>query len=400
MKFSKLLVFIFIFIPVNINALEINSEHAILYNMNEDKVIFEKNSDERTYIASLTKIMTTIVAIENIKNVDEIVTVPSIILDGLVEANASVAGFYPNQKVTYRDLLYGVLLPSGADATRTLAYYISGNEEEFVKLMNQKAKELNLVNTNFVNTSGLDIDNHYSTVKEMSIVLKYALQNPLFKEIYMSNNYTTSDNKLTFKSVYSKYLSRFNIENKYIYGSKTGYTDLAGYCLSTIANYNNIEYLLITTEADAKSDYPLHIIDAMMIYDYYTANYRYLDIINKNDTLLTLDAKYTKEKYLEIKSDIDIPKYLNININKTDFKFIYDGLEEISYFTDKGQIGTLNIVLYNEIIETIPIIYDGNLTFSLIDFISNNLIFFLPIVLIPLIISVLIILKNKKQLSK
>ena len=212
----KVFSFFGFFIPINIEALEINSEHAILYNMNDDIVIFEKNADERTYIASLTKIMTTIVAIENIDDVDETVSVPYEALDGLIAANASVARFYSGQRVTYLDLLYGVMLPSGADATRTLAYYISGNEEEFVKLMNDKAIELGLTNTHFANTSGLDTDNHYSTVREMSIILKYALQNPLFKEIYTTNSYATSDNSLTFKSVFSNYLNHYGLTNNYI----------------------------------------------------------------------------------------------------------------------------------------------------------------------------------------
>lgn len=137
MKFLKYLILLLIIIPINIKAdtFEINSSHAILYNMNENEVIFEKNADERTYIASLTKIMTSIVAIENIDDVDQKVTIPYQALEGLIEANASVAGFKLNQTVTYRDLLYGSLLPSGADATRALAYYIIGSEEEFVNLM-------------------------------------------------------------------------------------------------------------------------------------------------------------------------------------------------------------------------------------------------------------------------
>ena len=295
----------------------------------------EKNADERTYIASLTKIMTTIVAVENIDNVNEYVTIPYEALDGLIEANASVAGFRLGQKVTYLDLLYGVLLPSGADATRTLAYYISGNEDNFVELMNQKANDLKLTNTHFANTSGLDTDNHYSTVREISIILKYALQNPLFKKIYTTDKYTTSDNSLTFKSVYSNYLSRYNIENKYIYGSKTGFTTKAGYCLSSIANYDGVEYMLITTNANGKSNYPLNVMDANMIYDYYTSNYHYFDIITPNDTIVTLDTINSKEKQLDIKANLTISKYLNINIGKDDFEFQYDGLEKIDYFTKK-----------------------------------------------------------------
>ena len=391
-----LIILLFILIPININALEINSDHAILYNMNENTVLYEKDADTRTYIASLTKIMTTIVAIENISDINEYVTIPYEGLEGLIEANAAVAGFKLNQKVTYKDLLYGILLPSGADAAKTVAYYIAGSEEKFVNLMNEKAKELELTNTHFANTTGLDTNNHYSTVRELSIILKYALQNDTFKEIYTTNKYTTSDNSLTFKSVYSNYLNKYNLEDKYIYGSKTGYTTLAGYCLSTIAKYNDVEYMLITTNADGSSNYPLHIIDAQMIYDYYTSNYHYLNVINENDTLITLDTKNSKEDKLEIKANETISKYLNNEITKANLTFNYNGLKKVDYFTDKGQIGTLTIKLNNEIIETIPINYNGNLSFSLIKFFVNNLFIILSISFI-LLIPIIFKLRPKKS---
>ena len=381
-----LIIFLFLLIPININALEINSSHAILYNMNENTVLFEKEADTRTYIASLTKIMTTIVAIENIDDINEYVTIPYEALEGLIEANASVAGFKLGQIVTYKDLLYGILLPSGADAAKTVAYYIAGSEEKFVDLMNEKAENLGLTNTHFANTSGLDTDNHYSTVRDISIILKYALQNETFKEIYTTNTYTTSDNSLTFKSVYSNYLNRYDLENKYIYGSKTGYTTLAGYCLSTIANYDGVEYMLITTNADGTSNYPLHIMDANMIYDYFINNYHYLNIINKNDLLITLDTKNSKEDKLEIKSNETISKYLNKNITNKDLSFEYNGLNEIDYFTKKGQIGTLNIKLNDETLESISIMYNGGLTFSFISLYLDNLIISLPITLLILVL--------------
>ncbi len=396
MKYFKYLAFLVIFIPLNIKALEINSNHAILYNMNDDSIIFEKNADERTYIASLTKIMTTIVAIENIEDVNEYVEVPYEALDGLIEANASVAGFRVGQRVTYLDLLYGVLLPSGADATKTLAYYIAGNEDNFVKLMNDKAISLGLTNTHFANTSGLDTDNHYSTVKEISIILKYALQNPLFKEIYTANSYTTSDGSLTFRSVFSNYLNRYDLTNNYIYGSKTGFTTKAGYCLSSIANYDGVEYLLITTEADGESDQPLHIMDALMLYDYYTSNYHYLDIVTPNDTIVTLETKNSKEQQLEIKATETISKYLEKSIDKDDFEYRYNGLEKLDYFTKKGEIGTIDIFLNDEIIETIPVIYSGSLTFSIISFLTDNIL----IVLIIIILILIIRLKKKLKLKK
>ena len=392
-----LIIFLFLLIPINVNALEINSKNAILYNMNDDTILFEKEADSKTYIASLTKIMTGIVAIENIKDINDTVTIPYYGLEGLIEANAAIAGFKLNQKVTYEDLLYGLLLPSGADAAKTLAYYIAGSEENFVKLMNDKAAYLGLTDTNFVNTNGLDIDNHYSTVKDVSVILKYALKNDIFKKIYTSLEYITSYNSLTFKSSFLEYTNRFNLERKYIYGSKTGYTDKAGYCLSSIANINGVEYLLITTGASPKSNGG-NFIDAYMIYDYYSNNYSYINIVNENDTLLTLDTKNSKQDKLEIKANKTISKYLNNTITKDNLIYDYDGLTEIDYFNDKGQIGTLNIKLDNEILTTIPIIYNGELSFSLLKFFINNLIIVIPTAII-LFLTILIIFKLRPKKS-
>ena len=169
MKYIKYLLILFIILlPIKVNALEINSKNAILYNMNDDEILFEKDSEEEVPIASLTKIMTSIIAIENIDDINETVTIPEEGLEGLVEANASVAGFKLNEKVTYKDLLYGSLLPSGADATQTLAYYIAGGIDQYVKLMNEKASELNLKHTHFSDVTGLDDINNYSSLDIVS----------------------------------------------------------------------------------------------------------------------------------------------------------------------------------------------------------------------------------------
>ena len=142
MKYIKLILILLLFIPINIKAqdLELNSKYALLYNIDTNEILMEKNSNQKTAIASLTKIMTTIVAIENINNIKEVVTIPEYALENLIELEASVAGFEVDQEVTYEDLLYAIMLPSGADAAKTVAYHIAGNEENFVKLMNEKHK--------------------------------------------------------------------------------------------------------------------------------------------------------------------------------------------------------------------------------------------------------------------
>ena len=177
MKIKVFLFILLLIIPCTVKGLDINSKNAILYNLNTNEIIYEKNIDESIKIASLTKMMTTIVALENINNLNDKVIITDKMLEGLIELDASVAGFKVGDIVTYEDLLYGAMLPSGADATRALAISISGNIDDFVLLMNNKAKQLKLTNTYYTNTTGLDYKDNHSTVKDVAILLQYALSN-------------------------------------------------------------------------------------------------------------------------------------------------------------------------------------------------------------------------------
>ena len=169
-------------LPSQIFAFNIKSEHAILYNLNEDSVLYEVKPNEKVAIASLTKIMTALVVVENVKNLDAEFVMTKDMYKTLIEENASVAGFQIGETVTYRELLYGLLLPSGAEAAQGLAIKTSGSIEKFVVLMNKKAKELGLKNTSFANPTGLDHKDNYSTVSDVAILLKYALKNKDFKD--------------------------------------------------------------------------------------------------------------------------------------------------------------------------------------------------------------------------
>lgn len=261
----RLLIIIYIIIPItNIKALDIYSKNAVLYNMNEDKILYEKSKDEKVKVASLTKIMTTILALENIEDIKEEIIMPQEAfkdLDGYV-----TSGIKPNQKVTYEDLLYGTMLPSAADCANALALKISGNIDEFIKLMNEKAKKLNMNNTHFSNPIGMDEDN-YSTVNDISLLLKYALKNEEFYKIFTTKNYITSTN-LNLEGTIIEKSKPYNLDVSSILGSKTGFTDEAGNCLASISKINGVKYLLVTTNANIKSSY--HIEDAINIYDYYS----------------------------------------------------------------------------------------------------------------------------------
>ena len=363
MKRFLILVLFFVFVlPVNALEFDIKSTNAILYNYNLDEVIYEKNSNEKVKIASLTKIMTTTVAIENIDNLNEEVTITYEMLKGLIEENASVVGYRIGDRITYKDLLYGSLLPSGADATRALAISIAGSEEEYVKLMNKKAKELNMNNTIFTNSSGLDTNNQYSTVSDVLILLKYALQNETFKEIYTTFKYKDLNSTL------NKLLNNYNIQNKYIKGAKTGYTDLAGYCLSSYSNDNNIEYLLITT--GVYEDYPYSVVDHNQILSYMFENYKYGEI----KPIIKIDNKYSNED-IEIK--FDTKDYLY----KDKLYYEYEGLSQISYKDKNKLIGTLKIYIDDDI-EKIDVYAPNDIEINYLLILRKY--FYIPVILIVL----------------
>ena len=153
-------------------------------------MIGENRSTERIYPASLTKIVTAIVAVEETADLDASVRISEEMFAALYAEEASMAGFLPGENASLRDLLYGILLPSGAECCIAFAEYIAGSESAFVELMNQKAEELGMKHTHFVNTTGLHDREHYSTVEDISVLLRYALKNQDFREAFTSDRHS------------------------------------------------------------------------------------------------------------------------------------------------------------------------------------------------------------------
>lgn len=392
-----LIILLFLLFPFITNALEINSSNVILYNLNEDKIVLEQNSDEITSIASLTKIMTTIVAIENIDNLDETVTIKEKDFYGLYDA--SLAGFEVGEEVTYKDLLYGTMLPSGAEATQALANNIAGSVSNFVELMNQKAKEIGMKNTHFVNTSGLDINNHYSTVYDVSLLLKYCLENETFKEIFEATSYKTSNGNLTLYSTFRYTAMKYGYKNDYILGAKTGYTDDAGKCLASIAydENNDILYMLITTGASIDTSDAYHIKDASNIYTYYFDNYGYIDLIEKDDLLVSIKTKYGKDDYINFYANENISFYTKKDeFDKNKIKIIYEGIDTITYNNKQNDIlGKISIYYDNEYINSLDIVLNDEYKFSIINFLVQN-----KKITIPVILGIFILIYLIKRTNK
>ena len=392
MKKILSLIIIFILFIGKINALELNisSESAILYNLDSGEVLYEKNSDEVRQIASLTKIMTALVTIENVDNLDKQVILTKEDFAGLIEANAVQAGFTNGEVVTYKDLLFALLLPSGADAAKAIARNVGGSEENFINKMNEKAKELNLKNTKFSTVIGLDDENNYSTAKEVSIIFKEALKNKTFKEIITTKEYQTSDGKLTFKSTIQSNAKRYEIDIPYVLGGKTGTTSGAGLCLATIAKANDVNYMLVTLGALYDKKAPHNIEDAKIVYDYFIENYSNKIIVDKDKSFKKIKVKYSNVEEINLYPNKSITKYLENNYNKDDIKLIYNGKKELTPFNKKEEkLGTLKIYYQDKLIDTQNIILNENINFNIISFIKEEIV----IISIVLILLILIIIK-------
>ena len=260
---------------VGIDAAELivgtDCDYALLTRVNGLEVLATRNSSKQMYPASMTKIMTFIVAYENADSLEAQTEITKEIKNKYPDA--SRVGIDVGDLLTTEQLLYALLLESDTDAAIALALYTAGGEEEFVALMNEKCAEIGLENTHFMNVTGLHHKEHYTTVSEMTSIFAYALEIPLFREIITTENYSTrldyyddgvlKDYRFTFKNTtISRDKGRFakngvslKFSNGEIIGGKTGFTDEAKYCLALlVVDDDGEEYIVITANAATQKD--------------------------------------------------------------------------------------------------------------------------------------------------
>ena len=225
------------------------SPRAALLDRSSGRFLAGQAMQEQAPPASLTKIMTVLLAIESLPDLDQMVTVP------------------------LRDLLYGAMLPSGAECCLTLARQVSGSESAFVEQMNRRAKELGLENTRFANCTGLHDPDHYASAADLAQLLDAALNNEIFRQVFTSRSYTTSPTA-QHPQGFTMYSSMFSLldnlpgQGSELLGGKTGYTSQAGLCLASLMEVDGREYILVTTGApgDHTTD-PYHLLDALEVCD-------------------------------------------------------------------------------------------------------------------------------------
>lgn len=329
----------------------INSRAAIIYDRTTGRTLWGKNENEKKKMASTTKIMTAIVVVEN-GNLQDIVEVSG----KAASTGGSRLGLKKGSKISVNDLLYGLMLCSGNDAAVALAEYTAGSIEEFSVMMNEKAKELGLKNTNFVTPHGLDEAEHYTTAKELAIITDYALKNEKICNIVGTKTYTVTI------SGYAKTISNTNELLGYlkgVYGVKTGFTNGANRCLVTATKRGNMDIICIVLGADTKKD---RTKDSIKLIEYAFENYKMIDISEQVDKELNEWEENNKD---EIK--IEKGNYIGINLKHDEYnlkEYIVkkDGTEKINITVECEYefeapvrehkiIGNYKIKLENEIIE-------------------------------------------------
>ena len=334
---KKVLLFsLLFFLGINTTSASTNTAHSyVLMDMDTGRVIESKNQDTPMLIASITKIMTCIIAIEQ-GNLEEIINVDASI------SKSYGSGIYISigEKITLKDLLYGLMLRSGNDAAIMISTHIAGSEEEFTKLMNKKAKELGMKNTVFYNSSGLDNNTrgNLSTAYDMALLTKYAMQNATYREIVKTKKYIAKTDLKTY--VWHNKNKLLNYD--YITGGKTGYTEKAKRTLVTTASKNNIDLIAVTIKDS--DDWNTH----KSLYEKVFNNYFNIKVLNKNKFKIEQDNYYD---YLYIKENI----YLTLKQEEKYDLVNHIKLEKKEQFKDDEQVGTSYIYLNDTLVKKVPI---------------------------------------------
>lgn len=352
MKKKLMLLLLFIFIPLvkaeEVEDLAPNAKSAIMIEASTGEILFQKNKDEKLAPASMTKMMSMLLIMEEIESGnlkwDEMITAS--------EKASSMGGsqifLKAGEKMTVEELLKGVAIASGNDAVVALAERISGSEEAFVKRMNTRAKDLGLKNTNFVNATGLTADNHYSSANDMSLIAKELVKHEKILEFTSTyEDYLRKDTKSPFWLVNTNRLVRFK---EGVDGLKTGFTDEAGYCLTATMKKDNMRLITVVMKEENTSK---RSADTTKMLDYGFNVYMVQTILDESTTIEKKKVELGKKMSVEIipKENITILNKKSEELKNITYKVNIDKI--VAPIKKGDKVGTIDIIENNNIISTI-----------------------------------------------
>ena len=394
------------------------SESAILIDAASGTILAQKNPDKKMYPASLTKIMTAILAIEMGKLTD-VITVDD---DTPFEIEGSHIALEPGEILTLKDLLYSLMLPSANDAASAIAKHYGKNLDGFVKIMNEKAKELGAYNTNFANPHGLHDVNHYTTAADLALITQYAMKNETFRKIVETTRYEikttnkkdepryfTTLNKLLYNTTNNQiYVDGTYISPYYEYatGAKTGYTPEAGNCLAATATKNGTELIAVTMKGISLEMYQ----DTHNLFNYGFEEYQNITLINKNTFIKNIKISNGDSKEISIITETDLTALLekgsmdniksNVIMNDIDLPIERnDVVGKIEYTLNNEIIGTVNLITPISVKST-EVEGQGNIFLTIVKFIGYLMLFATVSILLLKIYNDVRIKVNKKKRRK
>lgn len=339
----KLLLFICIFslpvdcIDADIVKPSLSASSFIAIEPDSGRIIVSRDSNAKKYMASTTKIMTTIVAIEELKDLNKEVLIPA----ECTNIEGSSVYLIPNQKVKLIDLLYGVMLRSGNDAASAVAYYAGDkNIDNFIEKMNEKAEQIGALNTHFVNPHGLHNDEHYTTAYDLALITKYAMNNPLFRKIASTKRYINEGNNFYF---FNK--NKVVYQYKYGTGVKIGYTRAAGRCLVASAEKDDVEIIVVVLN---DSNW---FSDSYKVFDYAFSQLKRYKLMDRGQFITKNDEG----------NPVFVSKEISLVLSEdevTDIKI--EVIKKIDYYDTelkKRVFGICNIKLKDKILEKVKLVY-------------------------------------------
>lgn len=330
------------------NTPNINSRYAVIYDRASKTVIWGKDEKREVPMASTTKIMTAIVMLENITNLQEKVEV----CKQAANVGGSRLGLKTGDVITYNDLLYGLMLCSGNDAATQIAISIGGSVSGFAEMMNKKAEEMGLTHSHFVTPHGLDNEGHYTTALELAIMADYALDIEKFAQVVNTQSYTVNING------YSKNINNTNELLGYlegVNGIKTGFTNGAGRCLVTSVSRNNFDIITVVLGADTKK---IRTSDSIKLIEYTYKNYELVNIEEKIKEEFEEWKSLNKRRIIIEKANTD---EIVFNLGKLTYKEypIKKGEENLIYADTKIKYTWEAPILQNTKIGTIYVYVDN-----------------------------------------
>jgi len=339
-KLKLIILNLFIFFSFSTTfAVEISSPAAVVICEETGRILYNKNANEQRKMASLTKLMTAILLVENC-DMNETITIAK----EACYIGGSTAGLKANDQVNAKDLLMGMLLPSGNDCAMAIGYHVGGNIENFAKLMNNKAQELGLKNTSFANPHGLDTDNHYTTPYEMALIAKYAKSYDVIKEVVSTPNATVSFNGRPVNLRNTNALLRTYPKAT---GMKTGFTNGANRCLAASASDNKLNLISVVLGSDTSQ---IRFNDTQAILEDTFSKYKFYDISNFLNLYIDIpiikgkDERYIKSYSKEKHEALTEEEYAKIYVSQNFMQKIEAPMEKGTY------LGTYKVSIDDEIL--------------------------------------------------